>query len=296
MNPPGRNRAPTTVPRSLIVVRNTRSNHAVHECVRQRKSVARVVTAPFMGDVQRRKGDHRVGERLLAAQVPADRPEMLDEAASIIRRRPPIEVEQRHGTGAADHATQRGGLRFVLSFTHAVQATKGPDCSGKPMPRRVACSNLYPYVIRTLFAQALVAGRRGGADLRRRSLGPVGYAAVDCPPGWEFGPSLTLQQSDGWTVTVAAAGRGVGGSATAVPTDRRPLWRGTGEGGSDGMTVAFGIGWDNGIETHYTGVIDQTTGSLTGERPDGVTWQGTASMRCIGARRTAAGLAESKAT
>jgi len=31
-----------------------------------------------------------------------------------------------------------------------------------------------------------------------------------------------------------------------------------------------------------TGVIDPTTGSLTGERPDGVTWQSTGSMRCIG--------------
>ena len=112
---------------------------------------------------------------------------------------------------------------------------------------------------------------------------PIGNAAVDCPAGWEFGPSLNLKQSDGWTVTVATAGRSVGGPAAAIPTDRRPLWRGTGEGGSDGMTVAFGIGWDNGIVTHYTGVIDQTTGALTGERPDGVTWQGTASMRCVGA-------------
>jgi hypothetical protein len=112
---------------------------------------------------------------------------------------------------------------------------------------------------------------------------PVGNAAVDCPAGWEFGPSLRLKQSDGWTVTVAAAGRSVGGAAVAIPPDRGALWRGTGEGGSDGMTVAFGIGWDNGVVLHYTGVIDQTTGALTGERPDGVTWQSTASMRCNGA-------------
>ena len=112
---------------------------------------------------------------------------------------------------------------------------------------------------------------------------PVGNAAVDCPPGWELGPTLRLLQSDGWTVTVGAAGRAIGGPAVAVPPDRRALWRGTGEGGSDGMTVAFGVGWDNGTVLHYTGVIDQTTGALTGERPDGVTWQSTASMRCIGA-------------
>ena len=97
---------------------------------------------------------------------------------------------------------------------------------------------------------------------------------------------MKLLQSDGWTVTVGAAGRGIGGPAVAVPPDRRALWRGTGEGGSDGITVAFGIGWDNGFQTHYTGVVDQSTGSVTGERPDGVTWQSTASMRCIGAADT----------
>jgi hypothetical protein len=112
---------------------------------------------------------------------------------------------------------------------------------------------------------------------------PVGHADLDCPAGWEFGPALKLLQSDGWTVTVGAAGRAIGGQAVAVPPDRRALWRGIGEGGSDGMTVAFGIGWDNGIVLHYTGVIDQATGALTGERPDGVTWQSTGSMRCIGA-------------
>ncbi|RDH77926.1 hypothetical protein DVS77_13830 [Mycolicibacterium moriokaense] len=112
---------------------------------------------------------------------------------------------------------------------------------------------------------------------------PAGSAAVDCPTGWEFGPSLRLLQSDGWTVTVATGGRTVAGPAVAIPTDQRPLWRGIGEGGSDGMTVAFGIGWDNGNVTHYTGVIDQATGSLTGERPDGVTWQSNTGMRCIGA-------------
>jgi hypothetical protein len=107
----------------------------------------------------------------------------------------------------------------------------------------------------------------------------VGHANVDCPTGWDFGPSLRLLQSDGWTVTVATGERSVGGSAVA-------LWRGTGEGGSDGMTVAFGIGWDNGITTHYTGVIDQSTGALTGERPDGVTWKSAASMQCAGGATT----------
>ncbi len=112
---------------------------------------------------------------------------------------------------------------------------------------------------------------------------PVGHAAVDCFPGWELGPTLKLLQSDGWSVTVGASGRAIGGSAVAIPPDRRPLWRGTGEGGSDGITVAFGIGWDNGIVMHYTGVIDQSTGAVTGERLDGVTWQTTTPLRCIGA-------------
>ena len=115
---------------------------------------------------------------------------------------------------------------------------------------------------------------------------PVGNAAVDCPSGWEFGPSLRLLQSDGWTVTVATAGRSVGGAAVAIPPNKGALWRGTGEGGGDGMTVAFGVGFDNGTVVHYTGVIDPATGALTGERPAGVTWQSTASMRCIGGAGT----------
>lgn len=114
----------------------------------------------------------------------------------------------------------------------------------------------------------------------------VSNAAVECPSGWEFGPSLRLLQSDGWTVTVATAGRTVGGPAVAIPPNKGALWRGTGEGGSDGMTVAFGVGFDNGTVLHYTGVIDQATGSLTGERPDGVTWKSTTGMRCIGAPDT----------
>jgi hypothetical protein len=114
----------------------------------------------------------------------------------------------------------------------------------------------------------------------------VGHANVDCPTGWDFGPSLRLLQSDGWTVTVATGGRGVGGSAVAMPPNKGALWRGTGEGGSDGMTVAFGIGWDNGLTTHYTGVIDQSTGALTGERPDGVTWKSATSMQCAGGATT----------
>jgi hypothetical protein len=116
----------------------------------------------------------------------------------------------------------------------------------------------------------------------------VANAAAECPSGWEFGPSLRLLQSDGWTVTVATAGRTIGGNAVAIPPNNGALWRGSGEGGSDGMTVAFGVGFDNGKVLHYTGVIDQTTGSLTGERPDGVTWKSTTNMRCIGAPGAAA--------
>jgi len=116
----------------------------------------------------------------------------------------------------------------------------------------------------------------------------VANAAAECPSGWEFGPSLRLLQSDGWTVTVATAGRTIGGNAVAIPPNNGALWRGSGEGGSDGMTVAFGVGFDNGKVLHYTGVIDQTTGSLTGERPDGVTWKSTTNMRCIGASGAAA--------
>ena len=119
---------------------------------------------------------------------------------------------------------------------------------------------------------------------------PVGNAAVDCPGGWEFGPSLKFKQSDDWSVTVATSGRVIGGPAVAMPPDEGPLWRGTGEGGSDGHTVAFGIGWDNGVVLHYTGVVDQSTGEVTGERPDGVTWQTTGGMRCIGGALAAPGM------
>ncbi len=111
----------------------------------------------------------------------------------------------------------------------------------------------------------------------------VSHAAADCPAGWEFGPTLRLTQSDGWSVTVPTSGRGVGGPAVAVPPDKRALLRGTAEGSTDGTTLAFGIGWDSGFETHYTGVVDQTTGAVTGERPDGVTWKSATSLRCIGA-------------
>jgi hypothetical protein len=116
----------------------------------------------------------------------------------------------------------------------------------------------------------------------------VANAGVECPSGWEFGPSLRLLQSDGWTVTVATAGRAVGGNAVAIPPNQGALWRGSGEGGSDGMTVAFGVGFDNGTVLHYTGVIDQTTGAVTGERPDGITWKSTSNMRCIGGAGTSA--------
>ena len=111
----------------------------------------------------------------------------------------------------------------------------------------------------------------------------VAHANVDCPSGWEFGPTLRLSQSDGWSITVPTSGRGIGGPAVAVPNDRRPLLRGTAEGSTDGITMAFGIGWDKGFETHYTGVVDPTTGAVTGERPDGVTWKSATNMRCIGA-------------
>lgn len=97
---------------------------------------------------------------------------------------------------------------------------------------------------------------------------------------------MRLLQSDGWTVTVATTGRTVGGAAVAIPPNQGALWRGTGEGGSDGMTVAFGVGFDNGKVLHYTGVIDQTTGAVTGERPDGVTWQSNGGMRCTGGADT----------
>jgi hypothetical protein len=48
----------------------------------------------------------------------------------------------------------------------------------------------------------------------------------------------------------------------------------------------FGIGWDKGFETHYSGTVNQTTGAVTGGRPDGVTWKSTTNMRCIGAPDT----------
>ena len=58
----------------------------------------------------------------------------------------------------------------------------------------------------------------------------VGNAAAECASGWEFGPTLRLVQSDGWSVSVGASGRAIGGGAVAVPPDRGALWRGTGEG------------------------------------------------------------------
>ena len=58
---------------------------------------------------------------------------------------------------------------------------------------------------------------------------------------------------------------------------------GPGEGGTDGITVAFSINWDHGRQTQYTGAVDQSTGAVTGERPDGVTWHTTANLRCIDA-------------
>jgi len=117
----------------------------------------------------------------------------------------------------------------------------------------------------------------------------VAHASLDCPTGWEFGPTVKLLQSDGWSVTVTSSGRGIGGPATAVPPDQGPLLRGTAEGSTDGVTMHFGIGWDSGFETHYSGVVDQSTGAVTGERPDGVTWKTTANLRCIGAADAAAG-------
>jgi hypothetical protein len=93
---------------------------------------------------------------------------------------------------------------------------------------------------------------------------------------------LKLLQSDGWSVTVSTSGREIGGPAVALPPDRSPLWRGTGEGGTDGTTVNFAINWDNGRQTQYTGTVDQGTGSVKGERPDGTTWHTTANLRCIG--------------
>ena len=54
------------------------------------------------------------------------------------------------------------------------------------------------------------------------------------------------------------------------------------------LTVAFGVGFDNGKVLNYTGVIDQATGAVSGERPDGITWNSTTAMRCIGAAGTPA--------
>ena len=49
VKPPGRNRAPTTVPHSLIVVRNTRVDHSVHERVRQAKTRGAGCRSPIHG-------------------------------------------------------------------------------------------------------------------------------------------------------------------------------------------------------------------------------------------------------
>ena len=135
--------------------------------------MARRVGAPFVGEVQRRKGDHRVGERLADRAGPSSPTRMLDEPACRLRRCPPVEVEQRGGRGTADHTAQGCGLRFVLAGGHAVQVTKGPDRSDKPMTQTVACPTLYPYVIRT-FCDRVVRVGRGDADLRRLCRRPRG--------------------------------------------------------------------------------------------------------------------------
>ena len=105
-------------------------DHTVHERVRKRKPMARAVTPPFMGDVQRREGDHRAVERFLIAEVPADRPEMLDEPARGNRRRPPVEVEQRCRTCPADHAAQ-WGPRFRLAQRPRIPGYEGASFRGE---------------------------------------------------------------------------------------------------------------------------------------------------------------------
>lgn len=74
--------------------------------------------APLMGNVHRRKRDDGAVERTLLAQVPTDRPEVLDEPGRRIRRRPPIEVEYRRAGGPADDAAQGRWSYRVLPSAH----------------------------------------------------------------------------------------------------------------------------------------------------------------------------------
>ena len=139
-NPLGRNRAPTTVPRSLIIVRNTRSTTPCTSVFGSEKPWRGVATAPFMGDVQRRERDHRVGERLPTSQVPAHRPEK-PVRNDPRRPRPAHRSRSNNDVEPARPTTPRSGAASVssCSCTHAIQVTKGAHSSGKPMPRRAAC-------------------------------------------------------------------------------------------------------------------------------------------------------------
>jgi hypothetical protein len=57
-------------------------DNALNQGARQRMAVPRRVSAPFVGQVHGGEGDHRAGERRATAQIPADRPEVVDQRAA----------------------------------------------------------------------------------------------------------------------------------------------------------------------------------------------------------------------
>ena len=138
-NPPGRNRAPTTVPRSLIVVRNTRSTTPCTSVFGSEKPW-RGLSLPHSWVMC---SDGNVITVLASGSRPR-RSQLTDQKCSTKR---PASTEGAHRSRSnndvepARPTTPRsgGGLGFVLSCTHAIQVTKGAHSSGKPMPRRAAC-------------------------------------------------------------------------------------------------------------------------------------------------------------
>ena len=155
----------------------------VNKGVRQREAVARAVAAPFVGEVQRRESDHRVGERFLDRADPS----LTDQKCSTKRAadsdgahrsRSNIDVE------AARPTTPRSGATCDSSCPAAMHpGNHGPG-------RR-------PVLTSTAMSRAFLAGPAGRPRARRYPRA-VANANVECPSGWEFGPSLKLLQSDGW--------------------------------------------------------------------------------------------------
>ena len=237
------------MPRSLIVVRNTRSTTPCtsvfgsenpwrgvslpHSWVRC--SDGNVITVLVSGSRPRRS-------QLTDQKCSTNRPADSDGAH---RFRSNNGVERR----TADHAAQRGACGSSSCPRPRSPGYEGTRPVGQTDDPTVACPNLYPYVMRTLCDQVVVAGR-GDADLRRPTRRPRRQRSRRLPR--RLGVRAVVEAAAERRLDGYGRGRGpkrsAGRPSRCHPT-RRALWRGTGEGGSDGMTVAFGVGFDNGNVT-----------------------------------------------